>query len=296
MATQQQSHQRDEERDNATRSVLMVAHPGHELRVHGWLEKERPIVCVLTDGSGRTNHSRLDSTTGILQAADCVRGSIYGVMTDQDLYASILNFNYARFVELVNDLAALLMREEIDCIAGDAAEGYNPGHDVCRLIINGAVKLVNSTRSQPVKNFDFLLIGSTDECPGALKESAIYLRLKERALARKLQAARNYPELHAEVSAALSGAGSIGLQQHADLMEGAGAEFTATPTANHFAVECLRPVYAASGIDEPETPFYETYGERQVTAGHYKRVLRYREHVLPLAQAIDSHVQKLINS
>src|SRR5207302_1404403 len=31
-------------------SALLVAHPGHELRVHGWLERERPLVFVLTDG------------------------------------------------------------------------------------------------------------------------------------------------------------------------------------------------------------------------------------------------------
>ena len=34
------------------RAVLVVAHPGHELRVHGWLELARPTVCILTDGSG----------------------------------------------------------------------------------------------------------------------------------------------------------------------------------------------------------------------------------------------------
>ena len=34
------------------RAALVVAHPGHELRVHGWLEVARPVVCVSTDGSG----------------------------------------------------------------------------------------------------------------------------------------------------------------------------------------------------------------------------------------------------
>lgn len=32
------------------RAALVVAHPGHELRVYGWLEQARPRVFVLTDG------------------------------------------------------------------------------------------------------------------------------------------------------------------------------------------------------------------------------------------------------
>jgi len=49
--------------------ALIIAHPGHELRVHHWLEKTRPLVFVLTDGSGRTAQSRLHSTTRILERA-----------------------------------------------------------------------------------------------------------------------------------------------------------------------------------------------------------------------------------
>ena len=54
---------------NSTRPALIIAHPGHELRVHHWLEKTRPLMLVLTDGSGRTAQSRLASTTRILEQA-----------------------------------------------------------------------------------------------------------------------------------------------------------------------------------------------------------------------------------
>ena len=33
-------------------------------------------------------------------------------------------------------------------------------------------------------------------------------------------------------------------------------------------------------------PYYETYGERQVAAGHYRTVIRYDEHVRPLIHAL----------
>jgi hypothetical protein len=60
-------------------------------------------------------------------------------------------------------------------------------------------------------------------------------------------------------------------------------------------VERLRPVDAqwresrADGSDEK--PFYEQYGEKQVAAGHYARVLRYDEHIAPLAKALRSYPQ-----
>src|SRR4051794_29308473 len=48
------------------RAALVVAHPGHELRVHGWIEAVRPLVHVLTDGSGSSGRSRLESTRRVL--------------------------------------------------------------------------------------------------------------------------------------------------------------------------------------------------------------------------------------
>jgi hypothetical protein len=68
-----------------------------------------------------------------------------------------------------------------------------------------------------------------------------------------------------------------------------------TETANRFRVECLRPINSHSPAirsitDEP--PYYEQYGEKQVKSGYYKQVLRYSEHMLPLARALDSYVER----
>ena len=41
-------------------AALVIAHPGHELRIHHWLERARPVTFVLTDGSGHTDHSRIE--------------------------------------------------------------------------------------------------------------------------------------------------------------------------------------------------------------------------------------------
>jgi hypothetical protein len=61
-----------------------------------------------------------------------------------------------------------------------------------------------------------------------------------------------------------------------------------------FRIECLRPVEPSlycSHFQKP--PFYEHYGENQVAAGFYDRVIRYREHMLPLARALARHVERV---
>ena len=84
-------------------------------------------------------------------------------------------------------------------------------------------------------------------------------------LDRKLAAARSYPEMADEVERAFAAHG-----------------------AEAFRIECLRPADPEADIETliAEPPWYESYGERQVAAGRYSRVLRFREHFLPLARAL----------
>ena len=276
------------------RAILVIAHPGHELRVHGWLETTVREVWILTDGSGHTGRSRVESTTRVLEPTGAVPGRVYGLMSDADLYNTVLGFNHQPFIDLVDQLAASILHEQVDCIAGDAEEGYNPGHDICRLIINAAVKLVKRKSSKPLRNYDFTLVGPPDRCPDDLRGHSLWLNLDDAALGRKLSAARNYPELQAEVEMALNGAGNPALPSHSKLAERF-RTITGVTDASHFRVECLRPVNSHSLANtsfEEEPPFYEQYGEKQVKSGYYKQVLRYSEHMLPLARALDSHVER----
>jgi hypothetical protein len=151
-------------------AALVIAHPGHEARLRGWVERARPRVFVVTDGSGRGGVSRIGETARALKET--------GALSD-----------YLK-----------LMR------GGDAANDANDMND-------------------------------------------------------------------AAVSSGL------------DL----------------FRVECLRPVNGrangasssslmSSSSSSAAKPFYELHSERQVVAGHYERVIHYREHLLPLANALCEHV------
>jgi hypothetical protein len=248
------------------RTALIVAHPGHELRVHRWLELVKPTVYVLTDGSGRTERSRLPSTTRVLANAGAEPGSIYGWCSDAELYAVVLAGDTAFLLRLVHALADALGDLGAECVVGDAMEGFNPSHDVCRFLINAAVALIRKRTQRELGNFDFLLDGSPRDCPADLQDRAVRVELEETALERKLAAAEGYPELKAEAEAAL-------------------ARFGSQP----FRTEWLRPVAdCRQGLDrmEQEPPYYERVGEGRVGSGHYREVIRYRANVQPLIAAL----------
>ena len=236
----------------------MVAHPGHELRIHGWLERCRPRVFVLTDGSGRAGSPRLASTARVLAQAGASLGGIFGRLSDRAIYAAILAGDVRLFRGLVAELAAACA--DLDEIVGDAAEGYNPAHDVCRLLIEAAVTRARRLHGRAPRSFEFPLVGPPRR-PDAARAGSVELTLDDRALARKLSAARRYAELDGEVEAALRAGG---------------------PEA--FRVDVLDP--AAPWAPPARPPFYEEHGARRVAEGAYARVLRHREHVRPLAHAL----------
>jgi hypothetical protein len=251
------------------RAALVIAHPGHELRVYRWLETARPIVFVLTDGSGRSGISRLDRTASIISQVGAPAGGIFGRFTDAAIYATILEGDLSLFHRLVDELSLSFSTHDIDYVAGDATEGYNPAHDLCRLILNAAVRACRLRWNRQIANFDFLLAGRPDEGDPMRLSRAIRIELDEAGFQRKIQVATSYTELGDEIEAATKQNG-----------------------LSSFRKEYLRPVGRSCDYVFNEPPFYERYGEKQVAAGAYPQVLRYREHMLPIAAALQRHIKR----
>ena len=246
------------------RAALVVAHPGHELRLHAWVARVRPEVHVLTDGAGSLGTSRVASTARVLDDAGASAGTIFGRWSDRALYTAILDRDHAPFLRLADELAARLVARDVQHVVGDAAEGYNPGHDACRLVIDCAV----ARTGRAITRWDYPLVGRPDEPIGP--GDVARLALAPADVARKLTIAEGYPDLVGEVD-------------HARRTWGDAA----------FEHECLRrldvdaPWAPADGV----VPFYEQFGEYQVAAGAYARVLRHREHMMPLAEALAAHAR-----
>jgi hypothetical protein len=225
-----------------------------------------PIVGVLTDGSGYGAQSRLE-----LSHAECRRAAArisnwFGVATDTEIYQAILERDVPFFVGLSDALATLLVDEAIDCVAGDATEGYNPTHDVCRLIIDRAVRLARGART--LTNFAFPLINTSRH--GNAPADAVHVDLSPAELALKVEACRDY---------AAAAGGTLLAEVAAMLRE---------EDKSTLSREYLTPVVAGLAVTYPADyqPFYERYGEQQVAAGRYKVVIRYGEHLLPIARGL----------
>jgi hypothetical protein len=248
-----------------SRVALVAAHPGHELRVYGWLERERPEVFVLTDGSGSTGKSRVSSTAETLRRAGARQGSVFGRFSDRELYEVILEGQVEVLTGLARELADAFSERRMERVAADAIEGFNPSHDICRLVTDTAVALARRRTGRAIASYDFLLEGRPDAGPVNGSSGVLRLELEDGALDRKLTAARAYPEMADEVERALAGHGT-----------------------EAFRIECLRPADPEADVEAliEDPPYYERYGERQVAAGRYPRVLRFREHFLPLARAL----------
>jgi hypothetical protein len=250
---------------SAGRAALVIAHPGHELCLFGWLGSARPKVFVLTDGSGRSSRSRIESTTRVLDHLGIETGSLYGRFTDAAIYAALLNREFDLFERLAEELAAQIIKEEISCIVGDAREGYNPTHDACRIVVNAAVEIARRRARHKIENFEFMVAGKPDSKPGNGDGQSIRITLDDATFQQKLLAARNYYELKDDIDA-----------------------FLAEYSEHSFQSEYLYPIndsYHNTFADQANV-YYEQHGERRVREGHYKQTIRYREHLLPLAKAL----------
>lgn len=251
-------------------AALVIAHPGHELRVHGWLEWARPTVFVLTDGSGHGSHGRMASTTRLLRQAGASTGSVCARFTDRELYNTILEGRLSVFTDLATELALALLAGRFEYVVADAAEGYNPGHDLCRYIVDAAVECARPGLPETFKSFEIDLTAAPGAARDAFAVREVCLELDPAALERKLTAAREYAEMAQEVEAALERWGATAFR-HERLRE--------TPLG-------LREPPAADAA-----PDYERHGDRRRSEGIYEQVIRYGEHIRPVLEALRMHAK-----
>jgi hypothetical protein len=228
------------------------------------MSEHRPLVHVITDGSGRQGVSRILSTYRLVEGLGASVGTILGAISDVETYRAILHTDAAFFIGIVSDLADSFVRHRIDFVAGDAAEGYNPTHDLCRAMVNAAASIAGRSMGKPVANYEFRLAEWEQELPVAHGRSCLHLRLNDDLLQQKLEAAEQYVEMQAEVRR--------GIQQRGE---------------DYFRVECLQKVEAISRSQPvAEKPYYERFGEERVIAGQYASVIRFNKHLLPIMDAL----------
>lgn len=250
------------------RPALVVGHPGHELKVFGWMSEYAPRVYVITDGSGRSGLSRIRSTAALIAAAGARPGEVFGSISDSRMYQAMLARDFTFFLRLVDALTEAFVSHDIDFVAGDACEGFNPTHDLCRSIINAATLKAQRMAGRQVANFEFYLTEwEPNGRPQTHDEQCVHWVLDRRQLSAKLDVANRYAELKEEIRRALALRGE-----------------------EYFRVECMRPVEAPASVSwRSGKPLYETWGEQRVKEGGYHTVISFKNHISPIMNAILDH-------
>jgi len=237
--------------------LLFLAHPGHELRAYHLMERVRPSVAVLTDGSGSTTTSRIADSRALIARTGARAAATFGALTDREAYAALMSADARPFLTHVARLADTIVAHQVRAVVVDAAEGYNPVHDICHWMGRAATERARA-RGAEVALFELDLIAHPDS-PG----DGVRLHLDDAAFQRKLAAIGRYDALRAEADAAFAHYGR-----------------------DAFRVEFLRD--AVIGWPEPANcvPYYEQVGDARVREGRYTSVLRYGAHVRPVIEQL----------
>jgi hypothetical protein len=238
------------------RAALVVGHPGHELRLFHWLERARPVVCVITDGSG-SGRSRIRSSVELIAASGSTAGPVMGAFTDAATYEAIMQRNVAPVAAMTESIAEALIEQGVQYVVADAFELYSPTHDLCAVIATLAAARAQAATGNVVERYDYAVTT-------AASGTGIVFDLDDADVQRKLAAAHRFEHLTNEVDDFLA---SLGRQE--------------------LAREILRPVSTSIELPVPiRKPSYETYGESRVASGRYRTVLRYEEHFVPFVHAL----------
>jgi hypothetical protein len=247
--------------DAERRPLLLIAHPGHELRLFGWLRRQRPLIVMLTDGSGSTGVPRIDLSERVVERSG---GEIVvpGHFREPDLYDLILRGDSAEFVAFACRLGEIAAKAGVVQIICDAGEGYHPAHDLCLPLAAAAAS--HAGISPELR--EYCVIG--DPRLGRQSASNVVVTLDDTAWREKIDCSRGY--------AADSGAV---LEQEVGYM-------FATFGEDAFRHEVLHPAGTIHAQLDRGRRYYEQRGEEQVAAGRYRRVLRHAEHMQPIEAAL----------
>jgi hypothetical protein len=247
--------------------AFLAGHPGHELKVFGWIAEYKPRVYVITEGSGRQGIPRLSSTTRLLAKLGVEKDRVFGWISDRDLYRATLAGDTGLFLALLDRITESFIVNGVDLVVGDAMEGFNPTHDLCRALVDASVEAVSRKTGRRIPNYRFCLTEWERSRREHHGPECSHFILDNQALYKKIEAAEKYAELKEEVHEAIAIRGK-----------------------EYFRVECLKIVSEPfCQWDDSGTPEYEIRGEQRVAEGAYPAVIRFEQHVGPIAAAIRSY-------
>ncbi|MDI1280528.1 hypothetical protein [Brevundimonas sp.] len=244
-------------------TALVVAHPGHELRMSAWVRRARPRLSIIARGS-RSGQSerRIEASRRLADVLGAVPTAPFGAAFDVDLYRWMMAGDAAPFLDLVDTLAAGFCAGAVTTVVTDGWQNYNPVHDLTHLMTRVAAAEAGQTLGRAVTCLDYpVVLGDLAAAPAGPAVAVLDLDPQQRADKQAL--VDRYPEIADDVASLSASAG---------------------PAA--FTRESLhRPLPLADLIPTDRPPLYEAWGEDRVRAGVYAEALRW-SHMVPIVSRL----------
>jgi len=218
------------------------------------MSEARPRVCVLTDGSGRADRPRTAYSVELLDRLGARRGPIFGRYSDAAVYRALLEHRHELFLDLARELADAIAADPPPYVVHDALEGYNPVHDLCRWLAGAALAVAGRPDTPRFE------LSTT----GRALSADMRADLDDDQVTRKLAAAHRFAPLGDEVR---------------EKLERFGEAFLRTETFARV------PRWDEAELF-PDPPQYERFAAERVAAGIYSEMIRFREHLLPILDAL----------
>jgi hypothetical protein len=257
----------------ARRPSLFVAHPGHELYVLGWVLQERPLIHILTDGSGQTGHQRAVTSAHLIEKLHAKQGGLFAPFTDRELYQAMLDADIPLFLGILDTIVESILVNDTDFVVADAWEGFNPSHDILRFLVDEAIGLVRSHTGRSIPNFSIPLTAWESGKQVEYKAGDLNMVLSEADFQTKVREALSYEEMRGEVEGVLS-----------------------TVSVEYFRTEHLTKVPENPHWFHATKPHYEKVGEQRVRDGVYSSCLRFEENLFPIMTEIRNYAGSAICS
>ncbi|MBL4616499.1 MAG: hypothetical protein JKY46_02305 [Robiginitomaculum sp.] len=247
-------------RKRQNNTIAIFAHPGHELRCFGFLQHLSAKILYLSDASASTGQQRLQQSGDLLQDYGLQTLDSTMAIPDIEIYLALMSKDQTWLSYFYHKLRFILQKEQPSLIITDAAEGYNPVHDLCHFLTLAAVR----ANKLPVKIMVTPLTEHPHELDGHEITNCMVLDMNHKQSQIKTSAMNAYAKT----------AGGQ-LANEAKAME---AEFgTAVNTR-----EILRPPISLSDYFNrysKHKPHFEHYGEQRVQSKKYKEILRLHPHL-----------------
>lgn len=285
--------------------ALCIAHPGHELRLHGFLEQAKPFVWILTDGSHRTGQDMMFDSVKIIDRAtrngrkmkvdDLKNDALKKIfkfsfpnnpeeqihLKDIQIYEQIIEQHTEFFISYIDFIASNLIKFNVDYLVADASEGTNVIHETNRMLANIAIDIVKQKTGKQILNYDFAIDKPYNE---KLTPDCIHIKLDEEAIDRKLKSLLQFSLALTDLKPNIS----LDYNLIIEMRKMPDGDDQVKQLLKEINIDFLKNEYLRPYIfTEPaeKTP-YEINGERAVEAGKYYKAITYKEYLLPIKEKI----------